>query len=41
MSVSAATAGSGDTAVNSVAQELVCNGKIKISLKLLIRKLID
>ena len=32
MSTSAATAGSNDTAVNSIAQELVCGGKIKIRL---------
>ena len=32
MSTSAAAAGSNDTAVNSIAQELVCSGKIKIRL---------
>ena len=32
MSTSAAAAGSNDTVVNSIAQELVCSGKIKIRL---------
>ena len=32
MSMSAAAAGSNATAVNSMAQELVCSGKIKIRL---------
>ena len=32
MSMSAAAAGSNDTVVNSIAQELVCGGKIKIRL---------
>ena len=32
MSTSAAAAGSNDTVVNSMAQELVCSGKIKIRL---------
>ena len=32
MSMSAAAAGSNGTAVNSIAQELVCGGKIKIRL---------
>ena len=32
MLTSAAAAGSDDTVVNSIAQELVCSGKIKIRL---------
>ena len=32
MSTSAAATGSNDTAVNSIAQTLVCSGKIKIRL---------
>ena len=32
MSMSAAAAGSNDAVVNSMAQELVCGGKIKIRL---------
>ena len=32
MSPAAAAAGSNDTVVNSIAQELVCSGKIKIRL---------
>ena len=32
MSTSAAAAGSNDIAVNLIAQELVCSGKIKIRL---------
>ena len=31
-SISAAVAGSNDTGVNSIAQKLVCGGKIKIRL---------
>ena len=34
MSTSAAVAGSNDTAVNSIAQELVCSDKIKIEFKI-------
>ena len=43
MSMSAVAAGSNDTAVNSIAQELVYGGKIKICLrlKILIRRLIE
>ena len=33
MSTSVAAAGSNDTVVNSIAQELVCGGKIKIKIK--------
>ena len=36
MSMSAAAAGSNDTGVNSIAQGLVCSGKIKIRLIILI-----
>ena len=45
MSTSAAAAGSNDPAVNSIAQKLVCSGKIKIKinsrLKMLIGRLIE
>ena len=41
MSASAAAAGSNDPAVNSIAQALVCSGKMKIRLTILIGRLID
>ena len=41
MSMSAAAAGSNDAVVNSMAQELVCGGKIKIRLIILVGRLIE
>ena len=41
MSTPAAAAGSNDTVVNSMAQELVFGGEIKIRLKILIWRLIE
>ena len=41
MSISAAAAGSNDTVVNYMAQELVCSGKIISRLKILIGRLIE
>ena len=37
--MSAAAAGNNDTVMNFIAQKLVCSGKIKIRLKILIRRL--
>ena len=39
--MSAAAAGSNDIAVNSIAQELVCSGKINSRLKILIGRLME
>ena len=41
MSMSVAAAGSNDTVVNYIAQELVFAGKVKISLIILMRRLIN
>ena len=41
MSTSAATAGSNDTVANSMAQELVFGGNIKIRVTILIGRLIE
>ena len=40
MAMSAAAAGSNDTAVNCIAQELVCSGNIKIRLLQILKILI-